>query len=286
MSQRSLRLAIRNIVIIGFSVMLLLAFTGCSSYELTGIEKFTFKYTAGSAMYEDVSYRLVREGEEYKAILKKSGVSSENADVFTVDEQFVHKLTDILTENKVEKWNGFDKSSKIAMDGQRFDLNLVNHNGEELIAYGSMKWPRNYHSVKSSLDELFMGLYITEAVEPKPTLIIEAGQDRLSSPLEYSSYSNELAKYLSTDRFVPDWQKDGMFLSAKLPYDSSLECDFIQIWAGDIVLTKDNRISLCLNDCVEEAVYLGKIHSDSLNKLLSTLEGEGAACVIWAEWSE
>ena len=68
-------------------------------------------------------------------------------------------LIEILIDNHVEKWNGFNKSDKHVLDGNRFQLTIINHEETYLEARGYEKWPTNYQEVRSELDNLFNSLY-------------------------------------------------------------------------------------------------------------------------------
>ncbi len=139
--------------------MLFSLLVGCSKYNFSDLEYFSFRYNTGNMMYADVCYTLKLEDNVYTATVKPEGVASENADQFVVDEAFVQKLIDLLTTNNVQKWNGFSKADKHVQDGYHFDLYVKNKANDSISASGYMKWPQNYAEVKKGLNDIFMNLY-------------------------------------------------------------------------------------------------------------------------------
>ncbi|MBQ4647990.1 MAG: hypothetical protein IJB76_02370 [Clostridia bacterium] len=123
--------------------------------KIKGVEYFHFRYTCGYFCDADQSYELCKAGDGFTAYVKPIGKPREERRKYAVNADFALKLEALLANNGVGKWNGFDKSNKMVLDGDSFALKLTNESGEKLSANGYMRWPKNYLAVKEGLEELF-----------------------------------------------------------------------------------------------------------------------------------
>lgn len=136
-------------------VLSVLFFGGRKPVKIGEIRYFSFSYSAGYAAYSNVNYKLELKDGVYTATVKPLDEPDEVAKVFSVDESFVRELEQFLIDNKVGKWNGFKKASKMILDGDGFSLYIAMTDGTSLDASGYMKWPKNYAVVKGGIDALF-----------------------------------------------------------------------------------------------------------------------------------
>lgn len=125
------------------------------SVKIEEINSFTLSYTVGTTANANVYCNLARNEEGYIANFKPANVADEEEKEFVVDESFVLKLKQLLIENNVGKWNGFNKSSKIVLDGDRFYLSVRMENGTDITARGYMEFPENYSVVARGVTDLF-----------------------------------------------------------------------------------------------------------------------------------
>ncbi|MEE0265868.1 MAG: hypothetical protein UD936_09610 [Acutalibacteraceae bacterium] len=162
MNTKQLALTIKRISILGVIIMLFSLLAGCSEYDFSGITYFSYGYTPGYGPANfDTCYKLELNNGVYTATIKQSEIAPEDADEFVVDEAFVEKLTKLLADNNVQKWNGFNKSDSRVCDGSSFTLKIKIQNEDAVEAHGYMKWPKNYHEVKKEIEAMFMELYTT-----------------------------------------------------------------------------------------------------------------------------
>lgn len=122
------------------------------------IKSMYFSYTNGYMVNSNVYYEIKLKDDKYIAAIKPNEVAEEDKLEIEVDKSTVNKIKKVLKENKVEKWNGFDKSNRNVMDGDSFSFNLETNSGK-INAHGYMKWPKNYSKVCNSLDNIFMDIY-------------------------------------------------------------------------------------------------------------------------------
>ena len=123
--------------------------------EIKGVEHFNFWFTCGYFCDADTVYELCKNGDGFTASIKPVGKPISEKREYAVDSAFALKLEDLLANNGVSKWNGFEKSNKRVLDGDSFALRFTNESGKKLQANGYMKWPKNYIAVKEGIEELF-----------------------------------------------------------------------------------------------------------------------------------
>ena len=128
------------------------------SIKITKIIRFSFEYSVGYAMYANEIFELENKDGKYKAKVKLTGVPDEQATIFDVDEAFEQKLEEIIKQFEVKKWDGFNKSNKMVLDGNSFSLSIRMEDDNSISASGYMKWPKKYGEFKEKVVELFKQL--------------------------------------------------------------------------------------------------------------------------------
>ena len=150
----------KKVLILLVMSMLFSFFGGCTkTVEIGDVVYLSFSYSTGYSMNSRTLYKFdSREGSPVVTI-KPFGKADEMAQEYIVDEEFVNRLTTILKENSVGKWNGFKKNDKHVLDGDDFDMYIVFSDESSIEASGYEKYPAGYSEVKDALDELFGGLW-------------------------------------------------------------------------------------------------------------------------------
>lgn len=124
--------------------------------NISDIKSFRYHYTMGTAFNADVLYELNCE-DKCIALVKAYGESEEDAKEYNVDSDFVSKLSQILNENNVGAWDGFNESDNMVLDGDSFSISV--HSSEKnYSATGYMRWPKDYAKVKEEINDLFNSL--------------------------------------------------------------------------------------------------------------------------------
>ena len=146
----------KKILCLGLILMFFSFLTGCTkAVEITEIDAFSFSCSNSMEFFSEQRYSLEPSLGGYAVVVKPAFSPPEDAIFCTVDESFVRELEDLLRKYEIGKWNGFHKSSKFAMDGDSFQLNIRMKDGSSLEADGYMKWPKNYSSFVTELAALF-----------------------------------------------------------------------------------------------------------------------------------
>ena len=73
-----------------------------------------------------------------------------------LEEDYMSMLSQLATEQRMDKWDGFDKINKRVLDGESFSLEIVLADGRIINASGSNAYPKNYNmsEVEALIDEL------------------------------------------------------------------------------------------------------------------------------------
>ena len=127
--------------------------------EIRGVRHLRFSYSCGMGITDQVYYTLDKTEEGYTAMVKPQGVDPSEPLNVPVDESFVGQVEQLLRENHVEKWYGFNKRARNIMDGIGFTFSLKLNDGSEVEAVGYMRWPDRYGNVEGGLNSLFLGLW-------------------------------------------------------------------------------------------------------------------------------
>lgn len=122
------------------------------SNTYTDIDSFTYHHGSGQGIA--CEYDITNEKGKYilTAHIRDMGkiVLDERKVVSTAD---MEKLSDIIKENNIKKWDGFvGKSDALILDGGGFSLVIKYKNGEKIEARGYTVFPDNYNEVTKKLD--------------------------------------------------------------------------------------------------------------------------------------
>lgn len=130
--------------------------TGEKQADLKKITYFSYHH-AGSAMDDAQSYAF-SVGEDGVRFNAQWNGGTESLDV-AVDEDVIERLEEIVSSYNMHKWDGFDKTSKHASDGDVFSLKVTFEDGTEISACGSNAFPKGYGEAKKA----FLGVCLEQA---------------------------------------------------------------------------------------------------------------------------
>ena len=123
-------------------------------------EKKLFELSWSGMMFNSGRTYILTEKNGVNVIsVRLEGVSRKDAKTFEVGAGFVRELFDILESGNVASWNGFNKSARNVMDGDRFSFYASLPDGKTVSANGYMSWPEGYGAVSRRVTELFIGEY-------------------------------------------------------------------------------------------------------------------------------
>ena len=109
----------------------------------------SFEYEFGG--YPDGIYNYKIYTEKGKVYILAKGMNGVDLNIYKEnDTSVLTNLSNIINENRIYEWNGFNKKSNI-LDGYSFSLVIKYNDGKEVQAYGHEKYPTNYKNIHKLL---------------------------------------------------------------------------------------------------------------------------------------
>ena len=145
-------------MLLGCICLIVMLLTGCTKSAPAPLEEpislvsFTFM-TRGMTTADIYSYSA--EKTEAGTHLHLELNCGYNVIDVTVQEDVLGELGAIAAEHRLDMWDGFDKVSKRASDGEGFTLSMTTGDGRSIYANGSNKFPAGYSEARMAIDELF-----------------------------------------------------------------------------------------------------------------------------------
>ena len=127
------------------------------------LEYFHFSYSNGYMANSNTIYNINCE-DKCILELKPKYIPDEDAIKIELSNEEINKLIEIINKYEVYKWDGFNKSDKYVLDGDSFSLSIKTKDNESISASGYMKYPNNYSSFRSEVDNMFEK-YIPEEMQ-------------------------------------------------------------------------------------------------------------------------
>ena len=124
--------------------------------KIGNIKRFEYYYNKGNAIDSNAHYLVECESLCHVVIKFYEVHDSYEIDI---DKKELAKLHKILIDYNINKWNGFNKNDKRVLDGNAFDLYVLDDKGQRIQASGYMRYPSNYKQVKKELEEFFIHIY-------------------------------------------------------------------------------------------------------------------------------
>lgn len=75
-----------------------------------------------------------------------------------IDESVLEELGKIAQKYHLSKWNGFQKTNNMVLDGENFSLSITLADGSSISASGNNAFPDDYADASSEIQTLFSGL--------------------------------------------------------------------------------------------------------------------------------
>lgn len=151
---------LRLLVLIVTAVMMFPFVFGCGrSVQISTVESFHYSYRGGMEADSNDVYDIELIDGEYRAKIKPSGVSDEDALEISIEELDVRALEEIMCTYNVGSWDGFDKSNSFVMDGNSFTLKVDMDGGRSINAHGYANFPNDFYKFSDEIDRVFMRIY-------------------------------------------------------------------------------------------------------------------------------
>lgn len=118
----------------------------------------SFAYShSGSSTSEIYSYEVAKNEHSGKMTVQYDLFCGLFTGEIPVDDEFLKKLTTLVDNCDLRKWDGFNKRKSRVQDGAGFKLEICFGDGSEIAASGSNSFPKGYGDVSCAIDDLFRG---------------------------------------------------------------------------------------------------------------------------------
>ena len=132
------------------SLAMLSGCAGSKPYE-SSITEFSYHYGSFFGGYYEYDIVLQDNAVHFTA----RGMNGIELDIDKdVDPAVLKELSLVITNNHLEKWDGFSKSDDNVLDGYSFSLVAKYDDERTLTADGYEKYPENYQKVHSELVDI------------------------------------------------------------------------------------------------------------------------------------
>ena len=140
--------------------------------------------------------------------------------------------------------------------------------------------------LRSILDEI-MSDQLEEAIQPVPTLVIEANGHVFYAGPEDNTSAEALIERLSSGEIELNLQDYGNFEKVgPLPWELPTNDEQITTEPGDIILYQGNQITIYYDENTWNFTRLAKINNITKEELLDVLGSGDVTVKLWVEWSE
>ncbi|MCH3914562.1 MAG: hypothetical protein LKE29_04645 [Acidaminococcaceae bacterium] len=155
----------KNKILLKIFLLALFAFggMGCatSSHQIPPGQLKSFSFaTGGSSRYEIRALSARQEGQEVRLQVDTwVEVNGEDQQVQinkAVNEpDLLPRLGELIREQQLSEWNGFDGKNANALDGNSFSFLAVYDQGGKIQAKGYIKMPKNYQKGRTAILNIF-----------------------------------------------------------------------------------------------------------------------------------
>jgi len=152
----------RRLTAVLLAVLVLLA--ACSKPLKTDAPMNSFSFSH-SGMNIGLIYTLSAAETETGWQAELSLLASEQEYILDMTESDVATLTELVQKHGLNRWNGFDKVDKNALDGYDFELCISYADGQKIYASGSNTFPKGYDAAHREILEFFGVLMEKNGIE-------------------------------------------------------------------------------------------------------------------------
>lgn len=136
--------------------------------DRSGMEIVSFSYSKrGSTADSFASYQLEAQGDGDSALLTADFIVYGEVEA-SVGAEELDKLHEIIVAHDLDRWDGFDESDSMVLDGSGFSLSYVYADGSIVSAHGSNAFPEGYAAARDEIEAVFNALlepYLAEFEE-------------------------------------------------------------------------------------------------------------------------
>lgn len=124
--------------------------------------RFSFSHTG---MHTGLIYTLAASETDAGWQAELSLLAGEREHVLEMTQEEAQALANIVQKHALNRWNGFDKVDRRALDGTGFELVIDYEDGQHLYASGSNAFPKGYREAHEEIRSFFAELMERNGLE-------------------------------------------------------------------------------------------------------------------------
>lgn len=164
----------RKTIWIGVLLAALTALSGCRMHGDQGpptegqrdIVSFCYSHS-GSSMDEMYSYEIIEDEETGELKAYYEFMNGNITCLLPVDDELMQALEAIVAEHDLRKWDGFDKSNSMVLDGSNFFLKIRFSDESGITASGRNRFPEGFGAATEAIETAFHSHLDKHGVEPE-----------------------------------------------------------------------------------------------------------------------
>ena len=145
-------------------IAVLLIMSACSKPVKTDAPMTSFSFSH-SGMHTGLIYTLSASRTENGWIADLSLLAGDREYAPEMTEEEVEALILLVQTHELNRWNGFDKVDRLALDGTGFELKIGYEDGQKVYATGSNAFPEGYRAAHEAIVTFFGELMEKNGIE-------------------------------------------------------------------------------------------------------------------------
>ena len=130
------------------------------------ITSFCYSHS-GSSTREMYSYEIETDEESGGTVVNYEFNNGFETYTLPADGELMQQLSAVVDGHDLRKWNRFDKSNSMIMDGSGFYLRIDFSDGTQIMARGSNSYPAGYGEAVDAIDVLFLDYLKKNGIDPE-----------------------------------------------------------------------------------------------------------------------
>lgn len=153
-------------VLVGLTVLWICGNRDIPVNASSGIASFSYSHS-GSSTSEFYFYEVARDEESGEMVVYYDLYCGYAEYTLPADEELMKGLSAIIDEHNLHKWDGFNRTNSLVLDGTGFGLGVRFDDGSGISASGNNSFPDGHYDASQAINDLFLGYLKKHGIDPK-----------------------------------------------------------------------------------------------------------------------
>ena len=153
-----------RVLLLVLLLAVMLALFGCRKTLQTDAPMNSFSFSH-SGMHTGLIYTLAAEKSETGWQASLSLLAGDREYTLDMTAEEAEALISLVQTHELNRWNGFDKVDRHALDGTGFELRIGYEDGQTLNSSGSNAFPEGYRAAHEAIVKFFGELMERNGIE-------------------------------------------------------------------------------------------------------------------------